>query len=237
MGAPQDIEAKYRLKDGTPVPRVSEVLDEIQGPDDVNGIADFAVAMNSQGKSWRHALDNYAEVGTQVHSFAETGFAAALSGQVAEPPQEWWAQVHPANQRMVWMGISSLSAWVTAASSRGLRVLAVEAEWVSERHGFGGTCDLLCELDGQITVIDLKTSSKSSFGKKKAKRFSTQLAAYMALASECSDVTPERAMVVRLNKTQREGPCFEEYEVKDIDRHWRIFRHGLAIHNLRKGVL
>ncbi len=54
--------------------------------------------------------------------------------------------------------VSGARAWLNqAVRERGLRVLEVEAFTISETRGYGGTVDLIAELDGEVWLLDWKT--------------------------------------------------------------------------------
>jgi predicted RecB family nuclease len=73
-------------------------------------------------------------------------------------------------------------------------VIVMERSMVSDRHGFGGTFDLYCELfDGGFAVIDYKTTSSLT------REHGLQLAAYAVLCRE-HGMTVNRRIAVRIKK-------------------------------------
>jgi hypothetical protein len=53
-------------------------------------------------------------------------------------------------------------AWLNQqALEHGLRPLEVEAYLLNETLGYGGTCDLIAEIDGEVWLLDWKTGSRS----------------------------------------------------------------------------
>ena len=56
--------------------------------------------------------------------------------------------------------VGGARAWLNAkVREHGLRPLEVEAFLLHETLGYGGTCDLIAELDGEVWLLDWKTGS------------------------------------------------------------------------------
>ena len=56
--------------------------------------------------------------------------------------------------------VAGARAWLNPqATEHGLRPLEVEAFLLHETLGYGGTCDLIAELDGEVWLLDWKTGS------------------------------------------------------------------------------
>lgn len=69
-----------------------------------------------------------------------------------------------------------------------------ETQMYSERLGIAGTVDLICEFDGELAVVDFKTSEKT---KPEAwlENYFVQLSAYWAMFSEKTGVVPKKLVV------------------------------------------
>lgn len=100
------------------------------------------------------------------------------------------------------------------------KVIKSELQLVSEKHYFGGTCDIYCELNGKKTLIDIKTS-KATY----SEHF-TQCAAYKLLLEE-NGYPVEDARILRIGREEAEG--FDEKEVPQIDLHIEKFLTCLKI--------
>jgi len=105
--------------------------------------------------------------------------------------------------------------------------ILAEMPLVSERYQFGGTIDCLAELDGALVLIDHKT------GKGIYEEMFYQLAGYQQLLLENGHAI-QSARILRIGRDENEG--FEEQQVVNLDRHWELFLHCLAIYNLRKEI-
>lgn len=68
--------------------------------------------------------------------------------------------------------------------------IAVEQMVASPEHGFAGRFDLLAEIDGRRTIVDLKTSARVYA------EHHLQTAAYMLALEECVEQPAERGVIV-----------------------------------------
>ena len=106
-----------------------------------------------------------------------------------------------------------------------LEVLGVEKTLVSEKHKYGGTIDLYCKLNGEYTLVDLKTS-KAIYDS-----HMIQLAAYKNLLEE-NDYKVEQVKILRIGRTDDEG--FEVRTQEDLSTEWELFQNLINVYNLKK---
>jgi len=109
--------------------------------------------------------------------------------------------------------------------NRNFSAEKVELELVSERHKFGGTCDLYGTLDGKKTLIDIKTS-KSCYLEHKL-----QVAAYRELLEE-NGYKVEQVKILRVGREGKEG--FDELEVTRLETLFSIFLCLLKVYQLKR---
>jgi len=69
-----------------------------------------------------------------------------------------------------------------------------ETQMFSERLGVAGTVDLICEFDGELAVVDFKTSEKVK-PEKYLENYFVQLSAYWAMFSEKTGCVPKKLVV------------------------------------------
>ena len=105
--------------------------------------------------------------------------------------------------------------------------MLVEQPFVSDRFRFGGTIDCLAKIDGQLVLLDFKTS-KGIFPE-----MLIQLAAYNQLLAEAGHIT-HHAMILRIGRDADEG--FEERHVTALAQQWELFTHCLAIYRLQNEI-
>ena len=110
---------------------------------------------------------------------------------------------------------------------RSFSVCLVEKRLIDKKRGYCGQVDLVCEIDGDPWVIDLKTSQE-----KNNDWWPLQLAGYAALACEDVGVPTIRRASLRLKK-DGSGCLFDEYSNKmDIYKFWEllnIFKSGATM--------
>ena len=69
-----------------------------------------------------------------------------------------------------------------------------ETQMFSTRLGVAGTVDLICEFDGELAVVDFKTSEKVK-PQKYLENYFVQLSAYWAMFSEKTGLVPKKLVV------------------------------------------
>ena len=69
-----------------------------------------------------------------------------------------------------------------------------ETKMYSHKFGLAGTVDLICEVDGELAVVDFKTS-KQEKPEEWLEDYFVQLAAYWAMFSEKTGVAPKKLVV------------------------------------------
>lgn len=87
-------------------------------------------------------------------------------------------------------GMRWFAAWARRAKPE---YIATEIPLVSERHGFGGTMDLVCRWRGALTVADHKLKS----GRWEDRVM--QLGAYALLWEECRGERPTQGLIIGLD--------------------------------------
>ena len=143
-----------------------------------------------RGRDGLPERDDSAATGTLVHAHIE----ARLRGH--EPPDL-------EDHRLRGPAWSSIAAWEAWRRPHTLRPLAIEERLTSSTMLYGGTPDLVCELDGTRTVVDWKTSSQPRA------TYPAQVAAYALLWNEHNPGLPvEHGCVVLLD---RDGGGWRQY--------------------------
>lgn len=124
------------------------------------------------------------------------------------------------------------------ARDHGLRPLEVEAYLISERYGFGGTLDLIAELDGEVWLLDWKTGSSVATPDGKVYRdHRLQLAAYANadfIARENDGQRYEIPAVQRFGIVHVTDGGTRLYEAEVTERDWIAFRACLNLHAWQK---
>lgn len=137
------------------------------------------------------------EIGSQTHALIEWSLKREL-GQIATrpattPPAEW-----------------AFMAYEDWAKSVDLVPIFVEQTVWSSRHGYAGTLDLLARVNGELMLIDFKTS-KACYAE-----YDLQNVAYQAALDEMGHGRPAGGLIVRLPKIESD-PQFEVKVCRPVD--------------------
>lgn len=201
----------YRKSDGTRVPGVTTVLGVLAKP----ALIAWANRMGLQGIDTRAYVDAKAEVGTCAHYLIE----CELRGEKPD-----LSEFAPISVDAAENGYLKFLSW--RDGQPGFKWVASELQLVSEEHGYGGTVDILCEIDGKLTLLDIKTSGSGIWPEMKH-----QVAAYRQLCIE-NNYPVEQAVIIRVGRDDGEG--FETATISDMDKHLDLFLHCLAVYRLQK---
>lgn len=172
-------------------------------------------------------------IGNAMHDKAEIcllGMQAIQNGALpdVESVDVLWPQdltkIQLAKAKLAFAGLG-----VFLADYPQMKILHVEVLFFSTALGFGGTCDLICEIDGKIIVIDWKTSSEIN-----RMRYGLQVVAYAAAAAKHLGLQIEEAWVVRFNKGRYDKetktvigePGYERFAIPRADFRglWLVFK-------------
>ena len=195
---------KYYTKEGILVPGVTTVLAVLAKP----ALIPWANKLGLQGIEVGKFVDSLGDVGTLCHIIIE----CYLKKQEVD-----YSDYTP-NQRI--LAENASKKFFEWEKKNELKVLQSELQLVSEKHFFGGTCDVYGELNGKKTLIDIKTS-KTTY----SEHF-TQVAAYKILLEE-NGYPVEDAKILRIGREEAEG--FDEKDVPLIKIHQEKFLTCLKI--------
>lgn len=213
LGARTKAHVRYYLSDGSQVPGVTTVVDLLSKP----ALARWSNQLGLEGVEMGKYLDETAHIGTLTHYVISCG----LRGETPQLDSYTVEQVQRAEP--------SCQAWDRWRRDRAIRPLLVEQQLVSERFGFGGTVDLVAEVDDTVTLLDVKT------GREIYDHHRIQVAAYVALAAENGHRVDD-ARVLRLGRADGGGITEEVLTREELVRWWLVFRRLLAVWYLRKEV-
>ena len=203
----------YKLQDGAIVPGVTTVLGVLNKP----ALVPWANKLGLQGIDSSKYVDEKAAIGTLAHQM----IADYLRGEETDTSEYSKIQIDQAENAVL-----SFFEW---EKNNHIEPILIEEPMVSEIHRFGGTIDCLGKLNGELYLLDFKTSAGIF------PEMMIQLAAYRQLVVECFPLHEiSKAIILRIGRTTDEG--FEERLVNHLDKRWEIFQHCLAIYNLQKEV-
>lgn len=189
-------EAHVYTFNGTPVRGVTSTLKVINKPALIQWAANmasgwvkdnFKEGMSSKdvellcreaARAHNKVRDTAAGIGTEVHAFVEASLKGEPLPKITTPE-----------------ALASCNAFLDWRTKHEIKPIANEQILFSREHWYAGTCDIIAEIDGQITIADIKTSSGIY------PEMFMQIAAYtIALEEMRPDFKIARWMIVRLDK-------------------------------------
>jgi hypothetical protein len=113
-------------------------------------------------------------------------------------------------------------------------ISAEEFVW-SDEHKYAGTADIVCKMNGEIWLLDIKTSNSIH------KSYDLQLASYAKALGESKGVNIERTGIIWL-KAQSRGPSTQKnviqgkgwklLQIDEIDKNFELFQMIYKLYSL-----
>jgi hypothetical protein len=133
------------------------------------------------------------------------------------------------------MFLKFVDFWETS----GAELIETEVFLYSNKLNIAGTCDLVCKINDEIWVIDLKTSNNLQT------TYDVQSAIYAQCFEECYEAKVDRIGILWLKSSKRgykdgklQGKGWEVYESKrSIKENLEIYSHVRALFDLEHPVL
>ncbi len=199
----------YHTKDGTRVPGVTTIVGRFK---DSSALMFWAFKQGKLGKERLYEeAETAADIGTVAHELVE----ASIRGDLTTPKfQEILAQLPDEEaQKRARGAYGAYCAWVEQSK---LIIVEQEIPLVSEQYRFGGTPDAIGEIDGNLCLVDWKTSNSVY------QDYLIQLAAYKQLWEENN---PERPITsgFHLCRFSKEHGDFAHHFFPTLDEGWRMF--------------
>ena len=185
----------YKLPDGTPLPGVTTVLRVL---DKSTFLVPWAVRLTREGVDPLKYRDEKAMVGTLAH-------AMCLTNLKGESPD-----TYDFSSREIDLAENAYLKFCEWQKSHTIKPTFVEEPLISEVYRFGGTPDFYGDIDGTMTLLDLKTGNIYP-------EHWFQLAAYNILLEELGHRVDQRILLnIGRDETEnfveakRSGPALED---------------------------
>ena len=217
----------YHLKDGTKVPGTTTIIGRFK---DSGGLIHWAYKQGREHESLaqrvRHeelpedtrvparlyeVTEEAADIGTQAHELVEKH----ING-------EHWLDSDYHEQ-----AVDAFGAYVSWEEQSKLTVVEQEMQLVSEEYRFGGTPDAIGEINGELCLVDWKTSNSVY------QDYLIQLAAYRHLWETNHPDKPLTGgfHLCRFAKTHGD---FSHHYYPNLDEAWEAFKHMRALYDIDK---
>lgn len=211
---------------GVPVPGVTTILGNIAKPQLIpwaarmasehflksvqGGRTDYDVIAEESTKAHGKVLKDAGAIGTNVHAYAEAHFKGLALPELLTDQAK--------------LGVEAFHKWLDAHK---IEVLASERLVYSKEHHYAGTCDFVANVDGVLSVGDIKTGS----GIYHDHRFQT--AAYQHAMQEEKGMKFEVRWIIRFDKKTGE---FEAKPFYNFDLDFQGFRAALTLHRTFQAI-
>lgn len=202
---------RYILKDGSVAPGVTTVLRHLNK----EALVEWAFRLGKEHPelpSVRAYVDELANIGKATHAMVEAHLNGVLPDLSDFTPRDVEAAKEPFGKFLEW--------W----RGRNVKVLATEKIVISEKFRYGGTLDILADIDGKRTVLDVKTS-RGIYDE-----HFIQTAAYAQAEFETSGEPVQETRILRIGRVGSEG--FEDRPLTDWRTHLDLFACLRRIHEL-----
>lgn len=184
--------------DGRNIPRVTEILSCMLHED---YIVEWANKIGLyKHEKYHEVLNTAAKIGSYVHSSIEHFIKHGSQPDFLIIPIQYRGRVIHA--------FNSFLSWWRIINSNNYKILM--QEYTLTCKYFGGTLDLLIEINGKTYLVDFKTSNHSSY-----KHF-LQLSAYRYMLRESEGIEVDGCIILMLNKnTDAFEEMFLNFEIKE----------------------
>lgn len=214
----------YRTKDGKKVPSVTTILSRFK---DSGALMKWAYDtgrehgyLEASGKpapaSLYEVSSKAADIGTAAHAMVEVSICGGNPHTAAT-----YLELCAEDQQKAENAFSMYQAW---ANQSKLEILEQEMALVSEKHRFAGTPDAIGRIDGELCLVDWKTSNGVYSD------YLLQLAAYRLLWEENN---PDRPLTggFHLCRFAKEFGDFAHHYYRDLSDALEMFLHLRAAYD------
>ena len=174
-------EERYQFQ-GYNLPRVTEIISNMLHEDFLmiwaNNIGLY------QRKKYKDTLEEAATKGAFVHDAIEDYIQNSNELDLDKVPSEYQKEVN--------FAYGSFKSWWSVITKRNVKIIMQEHKLVCP--WFGGTLDLLVEIDGRVYLLDFKTSNHPSY------KYFLQLAAYRYILKHYYGIEIYGCGIIKLNK-------------------------------------
>ena len=203
------VHQRYYTKDGELVAGSTTILSVMAKPNLIR----WAWNCGIKGEDYTKVRDSAGSVGTITHLM------------ITEELQNRVPDLKDFTQNNIDSATLCLNSFHEWRKSHTLEVIHVEKPLISEIYRYGGTPDFLGLVNGELELMDFKTSNGIW------NDYYYQLASYRQLEIE-NGYNVETARILRFSKG--DNVEFEDRLIKQFSYEFELFTHCLAIYNLLK---
>lgn len=198
---------------GITVPRVTKILSDMLHEDSLMSWSNFIGLVKHQ--KYKDVLDQAADKGSLVHNGIEDYLTNDNELDLAAVPNQYQREVHNAYE-------SFKQWWNIIATNNKAFVVMQETPLICQ--WYGGTLDLLLNINGDIYLFDFKTSNHLSY------KYIIQLAAYRYMLKTIHNIEVAGVGIIKLNKQSVNFEevmlhCNDPYDLDLLNHAENCFHH------------
>lgn len=199
----------YKVND-VRVPSVTTIIGVLNKP----ALLKWAWQCGVDGIDYLKARDAAADAGTLAHSM----ILAHLKGEQPDTAEY--------SKETIDLAENSFLSYLQWEKEHQVKPVLVETPLVDEEYKYGGTPDMVGEVDSELCLVDFKT------GKGLYPEYEIQLSAYLNIL--CKNYPIKRSRLLLIGRSADDN--YTEKTFSDLSLQWQLFTHCLAIYNLQKVI-
>ena len=206
---------KYEI-DGIEYPSVTTILNVVAKP----FLIKWANGLGKQGIDSEEYVKNSANIGTLTHLLIEN----YINNNDTDANT-----LNTYNKKQVDLAKKLFENFRGWYSKQERKPIFTELSMVSERLGFGGTCDFVFEDNGNFCLVDFKTTTHIQ------REYFIQLLAYSLLLKEKKGIIVDTLSILRLTE---EGYEYQEMNIKEAkDKYLEYFMTCKTLYEIKKKLV
>lgn len=206
---------KYYLKDGSLVVGVTTILGQLAKPQLVH----WAYSLAMEGKKYWEITNTAKNIGTIAHYLIECKLKNIKTDSST-------LKDYTMNEiQTAYLSYDNFLKWI---KTHNIKMIATELRIVSEKYRYGGTIDFIAEIDGVLSLIDLKSGSGVYDDMK------IQLSAYKQLYVEKYKKEIDTCYIIHIPHEKDKN--FVEYRYNNLSNEFWQFYHLLKFYQLKKDL-
>ncbi len=170
---------KYVLSNSEVVPSVTQILNAVIAKP---GLQRWANQLGLNNKNIDDESRATLDIGKLLHAYIQADLEGAVVDERGYTPEQ------------ISLAKKSFAQYLRWKNGKQIKAIKTEYVMVSEKYKYGGTIDALLEVDGELTLLDWKTSTHINLD------YKLQVAAYLYLLQE-QNIIPSRVPLATLPHT------------------------------------
>ena len=202
----------YKNSKGEKLPSVTTVLSVISKPQ----LFYWGVKLAKEGICPIEYTKETAKIGSLVHAIAEY--------YTSKTPIEWDKYTKEEIKKACTI---SKRFFEFVSIQDEFEPILSEGAFSSDKFGYGGTLDLLCRLNGKLSLVDFKSCNEIR------DTAIAQVSAYKRLAEE-QGYKIEQVIILRFGREESEGYEYREISKKELKYGLKMFDCALKLYKSKK---